>query len=430
MLLFFLLHLKLRNPIEKRKERDPIGAMTAKDNGLTEYCQPAKTRTIPSIMEDDDDMYDDEGEETAKTMSPISPSENLDSTAKNMNKSVKPPYSYIALITMAVLHSPNKKLTLSGICEFIMKKFPYYRERFPAWQNSIRHNLSLNDCFVKIAREPGNPGKGHYWTLDPASSDMFDHGSFLRRRKRFKRNGTFVSTANAAIMEPPRHGGHYSPYESSRRYAPYEMHYYQYAPRTTYAERVSPASIYPTDKKYFSNRPQSPDLMPDKVYACTTDKQFCDTRQQQSPSMVADKKNITKNRTDFSISNLIGDESNHRYSAPSLDIMNISKYRCDSPSSSKLDHLRKTSLDAPSPVVRVPALVNPAAVYHARHYKFSHEGRIRQPTSLFASTSGVSKNHHHHHHHSSPSSCYQNVFHSSSYRRPAPYRACACSGCQ
>lgn len=112
----------------------------------------------------------------------------MKSDEKKKSLHQKPPYSYIALITMAILQSKERRATLAGICDFIRSRFPYYRDKYPLWQNSIRHNLSLNDCFVKLSREPGNPGKGSYWCLDPQSEDMFDNGSFLRRRKRYKRH--------------------------------------------------------------------------------------------------------------------------------------------------------------------------------------------------------------------------------------------------
>ncbi|XP_078412520.1 forkhead box protein A2 isoform X2 [Cetorhinus maximus] len=125
------------------------------------------------------------------SMSPMYGQSNLNrsrdpKTYRRSYTHAKPPYSYISLITMAIQQSPSKMLTLSEIYQWIMDLFPFYRQNQQRWQNSIRHSLSFNDCFLKVPRSPDKPGKGSFWTLHPDSGNMFENGCYLRRQKRFK----------------------------------------------------------------------------------------------------------------------------------------------------------------------------------------------------------------------------------------------------
>ncbi|XP_050824265.1 forkhead box protein J1-B-like isoform X3 [Gopherus flavomarginatus] len=97
------------------------------------------------------------------------------------NPRVKPPYSYATLICLAVRASKQAKVTLSAIYSWIMENFCYYRHAEPSWQNSIRHNLSLNKCFRKVPRQKDEPGKGGFWEIDPQYADMFIDGVVKRR---------------------------------------------------------------------------------------------------------------------------------------------------------------------------------------------------------------------------------------------------------
>ena len=96
----------------------------------------------------------------------------------------KPSCSYIGLIAMAIISSPERKMVLSDIYQHILDHYPYFRNRGPGWRNSIRHNLSLNDCFIKSGRSAN--GKGHYWAIHPANIDDFMKGDFRRRKAQRK----------------------------------------------------------------------------------------------------------------------------------------------------------------------------------------------------------------------------------------------------
>ncbi|ELW68173.1 Forkhead box protein K2 [Tupaia chinensis] len=96
----------------------------------------------------------------------------------------KPPYSYAQLIVQAITMAPDKQLTLNGIYTHITRNYPYYRTADKGWQNSIRHNLSLNRYFIKVPRSQEEPGKGSFWRIDPASESKLLEQAFRKRRPR------------------------------------------------------------------------------------------------------------------------------------------------------------------------------------------------------------------------------------------------------
>ncbi|KAM6897527.1 forkhead box protein K2 [Xenentodon cancila] len=96
----------------------------------------------------------------------------------------KPPYSYAQLIVQAITMAPDKQLTLNGIYTHITKNYPYYRTADKGWQNSIRHNLSLNRYFIKVPRSQEEPGKGSFWKIDSASEGKLVDQAFRKRRPR------------------------------------------------------------------------------------------------------------------------------------------------------------------------------------------------------------------------------------------------------
>ncbi|ORX76727.1 hypothetical protein K493DRAFT_203011 [Basidiobolus meristosporus CBS 931.73] len=121
-----------------------------------------------------------------------------DSAKKLPRKRRRPPFSYSSLIAQAILSTPDRRLTLREIYQWIMERYPaMYKAGDTGWQNTIRHNLSLNKCFKKIPRAENDvphisKGKGGYWTVDPEFMSSFENGEFPKgtmvRRKPVESN--------------------------------------------------------------------------------------------------------------------------------------------------------------------------------------------------------------------------------------------------
>ncbi|KAN0062419.1 hypothetical protein ACQY0O_005306 [Thecaphora frezii] len=151
----------------------------------------------------------------------------------------RPPYSYSSLIAQAISSSPEGRMTLREIYTWISNNYPgMYPMTGPesqGWQNTVRHNLSLNKSFIKVARtaqdiydscSSGVPsqsqaarGKGGWWMLDhsvaasqlgvgfraPAEEASDEHDRFAQQARSAEQSQVASgSNSSTATPAPPR----------------------------------------------------------------------------------------------------------------------------------------------------------------------------------------------------------------------------------
>ncbi|XP_028838925.1 forkhead box protein O1-B [Denticeps clupeoides] len=125
--------------------------------------------------------------------------------------------SYADLITKAIESSPEKRLTLSQIYDWMVKSVPYFKDKGDSnssagWKNSIRHNLSLHSRFVRMQNE--GTGKSSWWMLNPEggrsgksprrrAASMDNNSKFAKSRGRAaKKKVSLQGTAEMAADSP------------------------------------------------------------------------------------------------------------------------------------------------------------------------------------------------------------------------------------
>ncbi|XP_074469336.1 forkhead box protein O6b [Sebastes fasciatus] len=110
--------------------------------------------------------------------------------AKSSRRNAWGNLSYADLITRAIESTPEKRLTLSQIYDWMVRFVPYFKDKGDSnssagWKNSIRHNLSLHSRFIRVQNE--GTGKSSWWMLNPEGGKM---GKGPRRRAATIDNGT------------------------------------------------------------------------------------------------------------------------------------------------------------------------------------------------------------------------------------------------
>ncbi|XP_061786067.1 forkhead box protein O4 [Nerophis lumbriciformis] len=129
--------------------------------------------------------------------------------------------SYADLISQAIENSPEKRLTLAQIYDWMVKTVPYFRDKGDSnssagWKNSIRHNLSLHNKFLRVHNE--TTGKSSWWMLNPEggktgkaprrrAASMDNSSKLLKSRMRAKQTKKQAGAGAGGALQGEGNGG-------------------------------------------------------------------------------------------------------------------------------------------------------------------------------------------------------------------------------
>ncbi|KAL4882900.1 fork head domain-containing protein [Aspergillus karnatakaensis] len=162
--------------------------------------------------------------------------------SKDAAKDLKPPYSYATLIAQAIFSSEEEKLTLNNIYNWIMDKYAFYRHSQSGWQNSIRHNLSLNKAFQKVPRRTDEPGKGMKWQIAPEYREEY-------WKKQLRKGAQSSAPSSPATKDTVARGAAASGMESVFSAAPVEAYTPERGSRAGRNGGIEPPSLRPPNPR-------------------------------------------------------------------------------------------------------------------------------------------------------------------------------------